>query len=70
MFVHWGSGRADAYLQPPGLEVRTNGQSKTVFLTTEATAPPHPRTNTSALPRGVSHSQSEGQAPSLAYSRN
>lgn len=33
--------------------------------------PPHPGTNTSALPAGVSHySPSEGQALSPAYSRN
>lgn len=33
--------------------------------------PPHPRTNPSVLPKGVSHhSPSEGQALSLAHSRN
>lgn len=47
----------------PALEARANEQSKAVFPTTEATAPPHPRTNTSALPKGVSHSSpSEDQA--------
>lgn len=61
----------DAYLQPLPLEARASEQSEAVFPTTEAAAPPHPRTNTSALPKGVSHhSPSEGQALSLAHSHN
>lgn len=61
----------NAYLQPLALEARASEQSKNVFPTTEAVAPPHPRTNTSALPKGVSHhSPSEGQALSVAHSRN
>lgn len=63
--------RWDAYLQPLALEARASEQSKAVFPTTEAAVPPHPRTNTSAFPKGVSHhSPSEGQALSLAHSRS
>lgn len=66
----WRRGR-DAYLQPLALEARASEQSEAVFSTTEAAAPPHPRTNTSVLPKGVSHhSPSEGKTLSLAHSRN
>ena len=61
----------NAYLPPPALEARAKEQREAVFPTTEAAAPPHPGTNTSALPAGVSHySPSEGQALSPSYSRN
>lgn len=61
----------DAYLPPFALEARASEQSKAVFPTTEAAVPPHPRTNTSAFPKGVSHhSTSEGQALSLAHSHS
>lgn len=66
----WRRGR-DAYLQPLALEARASEQGEAVFPTREAAAPPHPRTNTSVLPKGVSHhSPSEGKALSLAHSRN
>lgn len=58
-----GGGGVECIPSTPVLEARANEQSKAVFPTTAATAPPHPRTNTSALPKGVSHSSpSEDQA--------
>lgn len=64
MSSHWrGGGGVKCISSTPALEARAKEQSKAVFPTTEATAPPHPRTNTSALPKGVSHSSpSEDQA--------
>lgn len=61
-----------AYLQSLPWEARASEQSEAAFPATVAAAPPPPRTNTSALPKGVSHHRPSegGQALSLAHSHN
>lgn len=67
---HWGGGEGwDTYLPPLAQEARASETKGGCVPITEAAAPP--RTNASVLPKEVSHhSRSEGQALSLAHSRN